>query len=321
MIGVLGKILIEVRWQVVGFCAGLSIVMGLLTALLPKILGDIHHIFERLPFVKPLLTALLGVDPGQNLTSAMSQAFLWVHPTVLTLIWAHEVIYCSRMPAGEIDRGTIDFLLGLPISRWKLYGCEVLGWLVSGGLILLSGYAGHLVASIYLAPGMRPPPRVTMYVMLNLYAVYLAVGGFAFLVSAISERRGRAMGTIFAVLLVSFLVNFIAQFWDPFKGGNESRTVAGQSSLPLTRTRPNLVPTMPGLPGFPKTLGKAEPDSDVQSRGWSLATFSVLNYYRPAIIIQQEKFPWGDVGLLVGLSLMNLTAAAICLRRRSICTV
>ena len=51
--------------------------------------------------------------------------------------------------------------------------------------------------------------------MANLYCVYLAVGGIAWLVSAGSDRRGRAIAVIFALLLISFLLNFLAQFWAP----------------------------------------------------------------------------------------------------------
>jgi hypothetical protein len=41
------------------------------------------------------------------------------------------------------------------------------------------------------------------------------VGGLAFLVSAVSDRRGRAIAVIFAILLASFLLNFLAQLWRP----------------------------------------------------------------------------------------------------------
>ncbi len=53
--------------------------------------------------------------------------------------------------------------------------------------------------------------------MVNLYCVYLAVGGMAFLVSAWSDRRGRAIAIVFALLLISFMLNFLAQFWGPAK--------------------------------------------------------------------------------------------------------
>lgn len=217
MVGLLQKIWLEVRWPVCQLSIGLFAVMALLTRLLPKVLGDIDHVFERLPFVKPLVTALLGMDPGNRLSSEMMQAFLWVHPTVLSLIWAHELMYCSRMPAGEIDRGTVDFLLGLPVSRWKLYVSESIGWLATGIVLLVVGYVGHAMAATGLPPETLPSRRATLYVMVNLLALYVAVGGFAFLISASSDRRGRAIGVVFAVLLFSFLLNFLVQFWEPAK--------------------------------------------------------------------------------------------------------
>ncbi|MCP4509979.1 MAG: hypothetical protein GY826_26680, partial [Fuerstiella sp.] len=132
MKGLLRKIFMEVRWPVLILSIGLALIMALLTELLPKVLGDIDKVFAKLPFVKPLITALLGMDPGEAFTAQMTQAFLWVHPTVLSLIWAHELMYSSRMPAGEIDRGSVDFLLGLPVTRWKLYLSETIGWILSG---------------------------------------------------------------------------------------------------------------------------------------------------------------------------------------------
>jgi ABC-2 type transport system permease protein len=50
-----------------------------------------------------------------------------------------------------------------------------------------------------------------------LYCVYIAIGGISFLVSSLSDRRGRAIAVVFAIVLVSFLLNFIAQFWEPAK--------------------------------------------------------------------------------------------------------
>ena len=145
------------------------------------------------------------------------QAFLWVHPTVLSMIWAHELMYCSRVPAAEIDRGTIDFLLGLPVSRWKLFCAETIGWLVTGVFILTVGWTGHFIASRWIEAEMQPEAFASFCVMLNLFAVFLAVGGMTFLISASSDRRGRTIGIGFGILLFSFLLNFLAQFWDPAK--------------------------------------------------------------------------------------------------------
>ena len=270
MPGLLSKIWMEVRWPVLWFCMGLCAIMGLLTALLPKILGNIHTMFDKMPMMKPLITALLGVDPGEQMSSQLSQAFLWVHPTVLTLTWAHEVMYCSRMPAGEIDRGTADFLLCLPVSRWKVFLAETIGWLISGFCILTFGYAGHLAASLTVQPEMRLSVPHTLMVMANFVAVYLAVGSFAFFISALSDRRGRAIGVVFAIMLASFLLNFLAQFQDWVK---------------------------------------------------SFSWLSVMEYYRPAIIIQSGAFPWFDIGMLLCIAGAFWIAGGLTFQLRSICTV
>lgn len=270
MRGLLQKIRLEVQWPVAWFSLGLMLVMGLLTALLPKVLGNIHEVFNKMPLVKPLITALLGVDPGDQISSGLSQAFLWTHPTLLSLIWAHELMYCSRLPAAEVDRGTADFLLCLPVSRWKIFLAETVGWLVSGAIILCGGLAGHLIASSFVHPEMRLSQTDAFRVLINLAALYLAVGGFAFLISAFSDRRGRAIGIVFALLLLSFLLNFLAQFQDWAK---------------------------------------------------SIAWLSVMEYYRPAIIIRSGEFPADDVKMLLLLTGVFWSVSLAVLRRRSICTV
>ncbi|MFO0426396.1 MAG: ABC transporter permease subunit [Planctomyces sp.] len=270
MKGLLRKIFLEVRWPVFFFSLGLAVVMGLLTALLPRVLGEAHRMFASLPFIRPVITALLGMDPGNRFSAEMMQAFLWVHPSILTLIWAHELMYCSRMPAAEIDRGTADFLLALPVTRWKLYLSETIGWLISGGVIMAFGVAGYLLASSSLQPEMRPASATTLGILTNLAGVYVAVGGVSFLVSACSDRRGRAIGILFALLLASFLLNFLAQFWPPAK---------------------------------------------------SVAFLSVMEHYRPAIIIQSGQFPLKDVVTLLTVALISWTIGGVIFRRRSICTV
>ncbi|MEY3458879.1 MAG: hypothetical protein RL215_2036 [Planctomycetota bacterium] len=270
MKGLLNRIRMEMETTVVLFCIGLFAVMGLLTALLPKVLGNIHEMFDRLPLIKPLITAMLGVDPGENISAQLSQAFLWTHPTVLTLIWAWELMYCSRLPAGEIDRGTADFLFCLPASRYRLFAAETLGWLASGILLLLYGYAGHIVATSFVHPEMRLTTRSTLLVLSNLGALYLAVGGLSFLCSSLSDRRGRAIGAVFGVLLASFLLNFLAQFQDWAKAIN-----------------------------------------------W----LSMMEYYRPAIIIQSDEFPTSDVCVLLAIAAAAWTASLAIFCRRSICTV
>jgi hypothetical protein len=109
-----------------------------------------------------------------------------------------------------------------------------------------------------------------MLVMANLYSVYVAVGGIALFVSALSDHRGRAVGVVFAILLASFLLNFIANFWQPAK---------------------------------------------------QIAFLGILEYYRPAQILQHGEFPLRDITVLLGVGLVAWLAGGEILARRSITTV
>jgi hypothetical protein len=217
MRGLFTKTLYEVWPLTLLFGIALLAVKALLTYILPQIQAGLAGAIDEVPFVRPVLTAMLGTELGAQITSRTMQAFLWVHPIVLALVWAHEIVLCTRWPAGEIDRGTIDILLGLPASRRAVYFCESVVWLGSGALILSMGLLGHRMATPAMPPEMRPGLPRAMLVEVNLYCVYLAVGGIAFLVSALSDRRGRAMAIVFGIVLGSFLLNFLSQFWPPAK--------------------------------------------------------------------------------------------------------
>jgi hypothetical protein len=213
MRGLLLKILYEVWLPTLLFGLGLFVIKALLTHVLPQVMQGMGEMFEQFPLAKTFLNALLGTEVGDAITARTMQAFLWVHPAVLALMWGHDITHCTRMPAGEIDRGTIDVLLSWPISRRKIYVCESIVWLASGVLLICLAYLGHRSTVSTMPENMRPDWTRAVMVMANLFCVYLAVGGVVLLVSALSDRRGRAVAVAFALVLASFLLNFLAQFW------------------------------------------------------------------------------------------------------------
>ncbi len=156
MRGMLWKILYEVWFSTLVCGGGVFAFLALLTYVLPQVMAGMGEIFQQLPFVKSLITALLGTEVGDEITARTMQAFLWVHPVVLALIWGHEITLCTRMPAGEIDRGTIDVLLSWPLSRRRIYLCETLVWLTSGILLIGLGYLGHRATASSMPEHVRP---------------------------------------------------------------------------------------------------------------------------------------------------------------------
>ena len=215
MRGLLAKTLREMWLTILLFGLGLMLVKALLTYVLPQVQQGISNVMEQLPFVRSVLTAILGTEVGDQITAQTMQAFLWVHPVVLALVWGQEIVLCTRVPAGEIERGTIDILLGFPVSRRAVYLSETTVWLGSGVWIIVMGLIGHRIAAPAMPAEMRPELSRVVLVMANLLCVYVAVGGIAFLVSALSDRRGRAIAIVFGIVLASFFLNFLAQGWEP----------------------------------------------------------------------------------------------------------
>jgi ABC-type transport system involved in multi-copper enzyme maturation permease subunit len=270
MRGLINKTVHEIWRMTLLFGCALLGIMALLTFVLPQFQEGMTEVFDQIPFAKSFIAALLGTDVGEEINARTMQVLLWVHPTVMALLWAHAIVFCTRMPAGEIDRGTIDFLFGLPASRRAVYYGEVAVWLVAGLFMLLMGLVGHRLTSGAMPAEMRPTLRDVLPVITNLYCVYVAVGGISLLVSASSNHRGRAMGVAFAVVLASFLLNFVAQFWEPAK---------------------------------------------------AIAWASVMEYYRPAEIMQSGAFPTRDVATLLAVGGIAVFAGGEIVARRSINTV
>lgn len=188
-----------------------------LAFVLPKFGAQMTQEWLQMDFARGIMQAMLGTEIADRIGPQMFQSMAWVHPVVLALVWAHAIICCTRIPAGEVDRGTADVILGLPVSRWEVFRSETLVWLVCGAALLAAALAGNQLGGLALPSAERPQFARLLLVLLNLFCLYGAVGGLAWLVSSLSNRRGRAMTIVFLILLALFLLNYLAQFWPPLE--------------------------------------------------------------------------------------------------------
>ena len=143
--GLLLKSLRDAAFLTVLFGLGVGLTEALLARALPRVHEHISAVVSHMAFMQRVLQALLGTNVSGGLGPEMIAAFAWVHPVVLALLWGHAIAYCTLAPAGEVDRGTIDMLLGLPVSRWQLYLAGSVVWLAAGVVLMLAAVAGHLI--------------------------------------------------------------------------------------------------------------------------------------------------------------------------------
>lgn len=167
----------------------------------------------KVPFIRDFLKFLLGGDILENLNptglTAMGFGITFVHACV----WMFLVTVTTWLVAGEIDRGTADLLLALPLSRATIYISNTLAWLLMAIPLTLAPYCG---AWIGVATGKLSGPvdfgRIALLIP-NLYGLCLAIGGVGMCFSALMPRRGTAIGGTIAVLMLSFVINFLSQIW------------------------------------------------------------------------------------------------------------
>ncbi len=210
--GLMLKAVLEM-WPATLMCGGLLFgVEAMLAYVLPTFQSQFSSGMLQIEFVQSLVGAMLGVDASEALGPQAFMAFPWVHPVVLAIIWSHAMICCTRLPAGEIDRGTIDLTLTLPVTRWAILRNESLVWIGAGLVVLALGFAGYMVGRAYVEPAARPDTNRTLLVLANCFCLYLAVGGLAWCVSASFDRRGPALALVFMILLASYLLNFLGPF-------------------------------------------------------------------------------------------------------------
>jgi ABC-2 type transport system permease protein len=213
--GLLEKALREMGIVVVLTCLGLGLVVGLFVQILPQFYEGLNALVTEVPLLQMIMSGMMGMDASQGLAPQMLLVVVWSHPTVLAIVWGFLVVLGSRVPAAEIERGTVDVLLGWPVARSTVYLAEVILSLASGVLLLACAFSGYVVSMSTLPADLQPDLGNTLLILVNLLALYVAVGGMVQCISAACDRRGKAMGIAVALLVATHLLGFLSNLWEP----------------------------------------------------------------------------------------------------------
>lgn len=215
--GLILKSLRETMGFTIAFAVGLLGFHCLLAYIAPIIITELSGSFMKMVFIKNIMKGLLGSEMAQPATTAAVSAFAWIHPIPLILIWTQSIVFWSRMPAGEIENGTMDILLSQPVSRLQLILTETLVWIGCGVFLILAVLAGNRIGSSFIAAEHRMAAISLLKIAVNLFCLYIAVGGVASLCSAWRNRRFSAMGCAFAFVILSYLIHTLVPFWSAAK--------------------------------------------------------------------------------------------------------
>lgn len=189
---------------------GVLVLETLIVGVFTELADDLQTVLLGTAFIRRFVTTILGAEIGDQLSVTGMMAFGFAHPVLYALTWAFMITTVTRELVGQIERGTFDLVLTLPVSRLSVYNSVTVVWLAAIVALsvapLLGTWAGHWFFDVKESADFV---RLAV-VSVNLFALNVAIGGGVMLASSVCNRRGIAIGVVLGMLLGSFVLNFLA---------------------------------------------------------------------------------------------------------------
>lgn len=220
MINLIWEEVKERKWPVLIYSVVSILLTILYVALFPSLQSQTQQLTEVLKSMPENLLKALGSSPAQlsNFTLEAllaSKEFSMVFQFLAAIL---AISIAGNDIAGEIERGTIEFLLSQPVSRLKFYFARFFS-----GIILLTIFvACSTLVVIPIAAAFNVSYVGDIYFKLFWVALLYSVAtySFSYFLSAIFSSKGRVYGIsagIVTFMYIAFLVSALKDNLDKLK--------------------------------------------------------------------------------------------------------
>ena len=172
--------------------------------------------FSRFPFLKKIF-ASFGIDVSGEVSVETMFAVSFTHGVTFGLVWTVIIATATRVTSGEVERGTADILLSLPINRLETCISSSLVWIIAALLLSYCPLIGFWISSIVYEEASEIAVGNYVQPATNFFFLNLAVGGIASMCGSFLNRRGPAIGLVVTIVFVSVILDFLEQFIEPLK--------------------------------------------------------------------------------------------------------
>lgn len=206
----IAKALRDLRWTSFWYALGLVISIVLLSSFYPTLEQEREQ-FEQLVQQYPeFLFRIFGIDPERaSLTSfagfmhTETFGFLWPATAIIFVILSGAAVV-----AQEIERGTADFWLSVPVSRTRLLLSKQVALLTSILFVVLTSTVALALSSRAFGGELTARGFTQLTIALTCFLVSFA--GLATLASAMASERSKAAGLVGGVILFMYLAWVVA---------------------------------------------------------------------------------------------------------------
>ena len=202
----LRRSLLDQRWTLLWFGLGITAYTLLIAAFWPTAKNNaalFSSYISQLPeaFVKAF--GIADIAHFEGFIGAEELNFMW---PLIVLVFV--IMAASSFVAGEIDRGTIELWLSVPVPRWRLLSAKQIALVI--GIVVL---AAVTVALIAVAARLANESLSTSGLVATgavLSALCIAVAGYTSLFSSLFSSRGAAAGLAAGVTIGSYLLGILS---------------------------------------------------------------------------------------------------------------
>lgn len=191
--------------------AGLALFEFVITRVAPAP-GDAGFLAGLVALLPAQISAFIGGELALGSPGGVI-AFGYLHPFFIALLSAWVIRVSASALAGEIGRGTMDLLAARPIPR-VAHVLAAWVWTATGLAILLgAAWIGTAIGLQLRSLGVAPWEVIRLPAM--AWLLFTSWTSIAILVSATQDEAGPAIAWSSGLIALSFVVEFLAQVWEP----------------------------------------------------------------------------------------------------------
>ena len=220
MISIIVSTIKERKWNVLIYGALSVLFLWLYVALFPSLQSQTKALTDVLKTLPEGLLKALGSAPSQLSNFTLEALLNSKQFSMVFQLFAAILAFgiAASDLSGEVENGTIEFLLSQPVSRLKLYFARFLS-----GLILLTVFVAISTLSVIpiaTAYHVAYVPNIYFKLFFDGLLFTMSLYSFAYFLSAISSSKGKVIGISAGVLVVmyaAFIVSALKESLDKIK--------------------------------------------------------------------------------------------------------
>ena len=174
------------------------------------LLSMIEQFYRQMP---PQMQVFLGEQFFARFSIDSAVAFGYAHPLVLVMMCFVAILIPARHLAGEIEGGTMELLLALPVRRPSI----VLSLWVSSAIVLWWLVMGCWVGTgigFLIYPETRTIPFLDLAAIgVNLWLLTLAISSYALVIASFVREGGAATVRAAGLTVFFYFLNVTAVMW------------------------------------------------------------------------------------------------------------